>query len=83
MKKSLELLEQILDLAKVQAKDLNDYNIKRHKALLTIGTNPVVFHLELLKELILEESGQNDKNKDNVQVGEKNLNMAYGGAPWG
>ena len=62
MERSLTLLSQIIDMAKAQAKDLDAYNIMRHKALLTIGVNPVVHHLGLLEELMKEEF-DNLKNK--------------------
>ena len=74
MDRSICLLDQILEMAKEQAKDLDEYNIKRHKAMRTIGKNAVVFHLELLKELILEES----KFQSQVTLGGKQLEVSLG-----
>lgn len=79
MKQTLELLSQIEDMAKAQARQLDDYNILRHKALLTIGTNPVVHHLALLRELILLESGTH--SSDTVQIDDKTFQVAFGDEP--
>lgn len=56
MTRTKELLNQIIEMAKVQAIELDKYNILIHKAMRTVGDNPVVFHLDLLKELIEIES---------------------------
>ena len=56
MNPQLELLDQIIEMAQAQAKKLNDYNLAHHKALQTIGEDPVVFHLKCLRELMVKDS---------------------------
>lgn len=62
MTQSIDLLDQIIEMAQVQAKDLDAYNLMRHKAMKTIGINPVVYNLQQLRELILIES-KHDNNR--------------------
>lgn len=77
MKLSIELAKQILDMAKLQAKMLDEYYILKHKAMQTLQPNQVVFFLEQLVTLIEEEStGKYSQNK--VQFGNKIYDIALG-----
>jgi hypothetical protein len=80
MTRSLELLDQILEMAKAQAKELDDYNILRHKALRTLGENAVVYHLGVLKELITKESS-GELPDPTVNLGGKILQVSFGDEP--
>ncbi len=61
MNTSVVLLEQIIQMAEVQAKQLDAYHLANHKATKTLGENSVVFHLRILKDLLLEEASQPTK----------------------
>lgn len=61
MKKSTELLNQMIDAAKTE----DAYHIKRNingKASSTVGKSWWVFHLESLKEILEAETVGNDKS---------------------
>jgi hypothetical protein len=75
MKKSLELLEQILEIANAQEQELNAAYIKQHKALRTLGESSLLFHLKALKELIIEEA-KAGKFEESVDIRGKNFLVA-------
>ena len=70
----LTLLEQCQVIAEAQAKELDDYNIMRHKALKTVGVNSLVHHLRLVKELIEEEA----KLAADITIGGKTMHTCVG-----
>ena len=74
MKQSTSLLNQIIEMAEVQAKELDAFNLQRHKASKTIGENSVVFYLKQLRELLQEE----DKLPKTITVSGKTLSVALG-----
>ena len=56
MNKSLQLLEQIIELAKAKDESWKQIHRQLHQASQSIGEDTIVFHLQQLKELIQEES---------------------------
>lgn len=56
MDKSLELLDQIKAMAEWQEKELKEFNLSRHKAARTVGEGALLFHLKILKDLMLNEA---------------------------
>lgn len=74
MKQSLNLLEQIIEMAEVQSKELDAFNILRHKASKTLGENAVVFYLKQLRDLLQEEA----KSTKTVNLGDKTFSIALG-----
>ena len=83
MKRSLELLEQILVIAEAQEKEMNEANIKLHKASRTVGESALLFHLKCLQELMAIEIAEGVS----VPVppttitlpGDKTYTVSYGG----
>ena len=55
MNNSIELLDQIIVIAEMRAKEFNALNLAAHRAVQTIGEDSVVFHLKNLRELLLLE----------------------------
>lgn len=53
--KSIQLLDQIIAQAKLDDETQRLEVIKRNKSLQAIGESWVVFHLKVLRELLLEE----------------------------
>ena len=52
--KALQLLDQIIEMSKAQDKELDECNLKLHRASRTIGQSAALFHLFKLKELLNE-----------------------------
>jgi hypothetical protein len=77
MKQSLELLDQIIEMAQAQAKELDQFNLQRHKASRTIGENAVVFYLKLIQ---LESQGT--ATQPHVTLQGKTFQVALGAAPY-
>lgn len=76
MNRSLILIDQIIEMAKEQDKELCDMYTKLHKSTRTIGDSAVVFYLARLRELLVEES-KVEKADDAVLNG-KTFSIAYG-----
>lgn len=55
MKKSLQMLDQIIEKAKFDDIEYKKIMIENHKASNTVGDSWMVFHLTELKKLIKEE----------------------------
>jgi hypothetical protein len=71
MNKELILLNQIIEMAEVQEKDLRILNQSRHKSCKTEGEGALLFHLKQLKELL-------ELNSKNVSLGGKDLTISFG-----
>ena len=82
MKRSLELLSQILVIAEAQEKEMNYANIKLHKALRTMGESALLFHLKCLQELIQIEATEtvaSVRPPTTITLpGDKTYTVAYG-----
>lgn len=76
MNQALDLLDQIIVVAQAQAKDLDDYNLMRHKALKTVGKNALVHNLEMLRELLDKE--QETKPSTTITLAGKDYVLALG-----
>ena len=55
MRKSEELLDQIIEAAEGYDLELKKHNIKG-EASLTVGESWIIFHLKLLKDLLKQEN---------------------------
>ena len=66
---SLQLLDQIIEMAQAQEKFLKEANLKLNKATRTLGESSLVYHLKILRTLIQEE----DKVPSQIKLGEKNF----------
>lgn len=75
MKRSLELLNQILEMAEAQSELINKYYMAMHKASLTLGEKAVTFHLKQLRDLIQEEYATNNSR---VTLGGKTFTVSLG-----
>ena len=56
MNKSIKLLDQIIEKANIEDAEHKKLMLRKHRASLAVGESWMIFHLKLLKELILEES---------------------------
>ena len=55
MTKELQLLDQIIEMAEAQQKELNELNLKLHRASKTLGDTALVYYLGVLKELLTSQ----------------------------
>jgi hypothetical protein len=62
MKRSIKLLDQIIEAAELTDLKHKQNNIK-NKASRTVGESWMVYHLKLLKESLQEENAQSQDNR--------------------
>ena len=72
--KAIQLLDQIIEMAKAQDKELNECNLKLHRASRTVGQSAVLFHLLQLKELL----NQSPIIPNTITLGNKQLIISTG-----
>ena len=70
MKKSLDLLDQIIEIAERRDLENKKQMIREHKSSKAVGESWDLHHLKLLKELIILEDA-NVKSGDNRPIQEK------------
>ena len=68
MKKSLDLLGQIIEAAEVSDLEFKKKNIN-NKASLTVGESWLVSHLKTLKELIILENAKSRDSRPDEEKG--------------
>ena len=61
MKESLKMLDQIIERARFDDLQYKKQMIKKHKASKAAGESWMIFHLNILKDLILKESNEEEE----------------------
>jgi len=75
MSTSLTLLDQIIEIAQAQEKELNKANLLLHKASRTVGESALLYHLKLLRQLLESEEG---KLPSRMKLGDKDMMVSLG-----
>ena len=70
MKAQLDLLDQIIEMAKAKDEAWKEIHQRLHKSAQTVGQDSIVFHLEKLRELILSSQTTTSFSFPNMKDGE-------------
>ena len=76
MTKELQLLDQIIEMAEAQEKELKQANLALHKASRTVGDGALLVHLRFLTELMKAEASA--PMPTTIQLGDKNFTVCLG-----
>ena len=68
MSTELNLLNQIIEIAEAQDKEVRAYNTLRHKETKNVGISSLMYHLGVLKELMEKKEEALEKSKQVTAV---------------